>query len=258
MNVRHFTRASGDFIAVNVGNTPQAMGPATCVALIKKSSDTSNFEFIFTANSSSADPHNWLFYAGLGGDNKLSLWQGVSDLEAPFTITVAEDWLVVAVSKTSGTTAPRFHKCVLSTGIWTHQDSPSTGADSTAGSPSTSNIGNSSGHTSSGAFDGHILAVATFNTALSDAAIEAYSTRNFADFGALVTGWLATTPRTMYRLDQASVATALTDLTGSGADQTAIGGTSVVTNDDPPFGALPAISNPFRGPIGMKRPIVRT
>lgn len=125
MNVRHFTRASADWIDTSLGNAP-VFGPATVLALVKKSSDTTDFEYI-TQVSQAGDPNNWQFYVGLSGDNKPALWNGAADLASPFTVTAAEGWVLLGCSKATGTVAPRFHKYVLSTGVWTHQDCASSG-----------------------------------------------------------------------------------------------------------------------------------
>ena len=258
MNVRHFTRGSGDWIKTNLGNTP-SFGPATCAALVKKSSDTTNYEIIILA-SDNADPDNWIFYIGLGGDNKLGLFNGFVDLESPFTVLASEGWVMVAVTKATGTVAPRFHKYVLNTGVWTHQDCASTGANS--GTMFTANtIGASNAHDATvGVFDGHILAVGVWNVVLNDAALEAISPAIYTNFDALIAGWLATAtaPRVLNRLDQASVSTSITDDTGGGSGQNSRNGTTVVTNDDPTFGSGTAFTLPSpmfqsRRPMPMMR-----
>ena len=97
--------------------------------------------------------------------------------------------MLLGCTKATGTSALRFHKYVLSTGLWTHADS-STGANS--GTPITRNIlGNSTGHGATG-WDGHILAIGIWNVVLSDAELEAIATTAYVDFDALITGWLAT------------------------------------------------------------------
>ncbi len=241
MAVRHFTRASSDYIHFQPIGAMPTMGPATAAILTKKSSNTSDFEYYMVA-SNNADPDNWQWYIGGGGDNKPSVWLGTAELKAPFTVTAAEGWCMVAVTKAAGTNAPRHHKCVLSTGAWTHADSASTGPG--AGSMFTRNtIGASTDH-SGGFYDGNIAALAVWNTVLADAALEAIAPVHYTDMDTLVAGWLAAAggPSAMWRLDQASTATAVDDLTLGGSNQFALGGTSVVTGDDPPFPAASTAS----------------
>jgi hypothetical protein len=67
-------------------------------------------------------------------------------------------------------------------------------------------------------------------TNLGDAAFEAGT-----GFQTTLANWFNATPSVLWRFNQASTATAVTDLMGSGADQTAITGTTVSADDPPGF-----------------------
>ncbi len=238
MAVRHFTRASSEYILVSIGGIT-AFGPGTAAVIAKKSTDVVGYEFFMGAGIG-AGPNNWNL--GLNNDTP-AFWNGSAEMQAPFTVTAAEGWVLLVMSKATGTVAPRFHKQVLSTGVWTHGNSASTGANS--GTPATSmGVGSPATHAGD-FFNGHMVAMAMWNTTpANDAAVVALGVDNFADLSALVTGWLATTPRGLWRLDQASTGTAVNDQTANASNQSAISGTSVVTTDEPPFGTTPVNVTP--------------
>ena len=48
------------------------------------------------------------------------------------SLVAADGWCLIAASKTSGTTTPRFHKYVYSSNVWTHEDGAATLADPSA------------------------------------------------------------------------------------------------------------------------------
>lgn len=135
----------------------------------------------------------------------------------------ANTWQVLAMSKAAGTATARFHIYSFATGAWTHEN-----ASATNGDPSVS------GGAVIGAFDtgapandfvGAIAAAAVWRSNLSDTLAEELSTGWSA--------WKARSPAALWRLDQASTATAVTDLTGGGADQSGIQGTAVSALADP-------------------------
>jgi endo-1,3-1,4-beta-glycanase ExoK len=113
------------------------------------------------------------------------------------------------------------HKCVLSTGTWTHADAAGTLANSGTAANS-ARLGST--QAASGFYQGDIGVLAVGNTVLNDAAIEALATGEAA--------WSTAGFVALWTLDQASVATALQDTIGA-ADQTSINGTSVTADTIP-------------------------
>lgn len=134
-----------------------------------------------------------------------------------------DDWVLVAWTKVSGTVNLRFHKCVLSSDTWTHQDSTNTvdSDDNTCTFASTRP--NDDGDF---VFRGRIAAIAAYDSVLNDAAVEALRD-SFTD-------WLAAGAIAAWRFDQANTSDPIDDQTAGGADQTTLVGSTVVTGDDPP------------------------
>lgn len=127
-----------------------------------------------------------------------------------------DTWYAIAYTKVSGNQAYHYHIAPVG-GAWTH----GTSGNAANGSGAT-NVLFGQGPTKGAAlFD--IAAAATFSTAMSDAAVEALGTTSMAT-------WMAATPTAAWQFNQASTATAVTDLTGGGANQTAISGTTVVAD----------------------------
>lgn len=126
-----------------------------------------------------------------------------------------DTWYVTGVTKASGSAAYRYHVRPIG-GTWTHVDSGTT-ADGPGG---TDSVLFGQGPTrNNGKFQ--IAAAAVFAGAMSDQDIESALTDDMAD-------WMAAQPLAAWQFNQATVGDDVTDLTGGGADQTAISGTTVV------------------------------
>ena len=139
-------------------------------------------------------------------------------------VTISQDaWWLLAITKPTGTSAPRFHQKLLSAGIgsWNHLNGSAVGQ--TVNDVARIRLG---GVINSGA-NMRLACVAIWDTDLSDAEIEsigtAKSTASIYDLA----------PNCLWDLNQESISP-LSDLTGGGANQISITGTSVVTGDDPP------------------------
>ncbi len=136
------------------------------------------------------------------------------------------DWAVIGLTKASGSAAVRAHLYDYGTSLWSHTDLGS--------------LADGSGTVDSifvGSFDpGQFLNanVAAYGlwtgTALADASFEASG-----GFQTSLANWFNLTPSVLWRFNQASTADPVTDLMGSGADQTAITGTTVSVDDPPGF-----------------------
>ena len=137
------------------------------------------------------------------------------------------DWQVIGMNMAAPTATPRFHRKVLGSGSWTHGDA--------AGSVTTS----------SQVADGFIVATfertGTFGyTAMRVAMIAAWQDVNLTDTDFVNIESNHTTvfvdslsPSALWDFNQASVADDVLDLTGGGANETSITGTTVIGGDDP-------------------------
>lgn len=135
----------------------------------------------------------------------------------------SENWQLIVISKATGNTAPRYHQYVYDTGSWTHTDEA---AWTDSGSTAVSEIW-------IGAFDGsqfrgmELAVCAVWDRTLTDTEVEqlAFSLQ----------GWHASAPVGLWLFDQQAVGTAVNDVTGGGANQTAITGTAVSSESVPNF-----------------------
>lgn len=210
---RTFTRASSDGITTSIGRLSFNFGPGTAAAIAKKSSDSALMTLI---SLGSGDDVQWY----VSGGNTIGLWNGSALAEA-VTYQASDGWCLVAVTKDTGTVAPRMHKYVYSTNTWTHTNSASTLANS--GTPGTGGyIGQKNGGDN---FDGDINIAAVWDTAMTDIQVEALAYD--------LISWFAAQPRALWLLDQSSTSMKVNDLSGGGANQSAISGTAVSTASVP-------------------------
>lgn len=141
----------------------------------------------------------------------------------------AGHWYWIVATKASGTVAPRYHIYDVTAGsAWTHADSSYASVANQPGPVANAIIGGQSFGSASTAWKGSIAVCASWNSVLADATIETTMTLHARDT-------YTATPKWMVRLNQASVATAVTDDTGGGGDQTSISGTSVDADEPPGF-----------------------
>jgi hypothetical protein len=148
---------------------------------------------------------------------------------------VTTDYQVFGWGKTAGTTAVRCHRSTLG-GAYSHGNSAGTGTGA-AGTPTQITVGSNG---TAEFIDMRLGILAIWQGVnLSDGDWE-----SVVDATAQID---ALNPTVLCEFNQASVGTAVTDLTGGGADQTAITGTTVINGDDPPgwtFGLTPAVEGP--------------
>jgi hypothetical protein len=137
---------------------------------------------------------------------------------------VANEWYLTVVTKPVGNGQPqRSHIMPFSTGIWSHN---------TPGNANDGSIAHTALHFGFGLntdfhHRGEIAAASVWHEVeLTDAECETL------DPGLL--NWLALSPNGLWAFNQEDVGDPVLDLTGNGADQIAITGTSVLTGDDPP------------------------
>lgn len=177
-----------------------------------------------------------LCYAG----SNLQLYADADDTFAFVGVDTTHYW-IFAVTHVSGTNKPRFHAMPFG-GSWTHIDGAATITNKTA-SVSVVRIG------SMHLFGGAVVDYGSFNgatvaylpSALGDLAVEAVGT-------ALTTQSIFNAGAgSLFDLNQASTATAVSDLAGT-STQSSQSGTTVVTGDDPP-GWVFGLSGPVVVPV---------
>jgi hypothetical protein len=180
------------------------------------------------------------------------LMTGGGDLST-VTNTVADGWSICVVSKTTGLVHPHHSKFALSGGGWTQAAATTNVLNDDAAVPG--------GTVRFAASSNCRMAVAAvWNVALSDVQVQALST-NLKTADWLNTSLVGTAPQGLWEFNQASTGTAIQDLTGGGANQSAITGTTVTTGDDPPGwtfgtggGAVPITTFSVSDPAGFRIP----
>lgn len=143
------------------------------------------------------------------------------------------DWQFLAVGKATGTATPRFHRWTAAGG-WSHVNGGGTQGNP-PGTPNSLRHGEYSGTTNDN-LDGDIEVSVAYKRLLSDADVEASA---FTLSGMLVEG-----PSGLWLFRQGDVAQTLRDITGGGANQASISGTTVTSRSCPYFfaGSPPIIT----------------
>jgi hypothetical protein len=218
---RHFSRAASDYVRLTPGTIGASDGgPVTVVTIWKPGSSADGSLY----NTVATGPYNMLWFGPTSG----SLWfQYGGSFGSSQPYTSGDGWRIDAWSKTSGTSAVRGHYALWGGG-WTHTDY-SVKSDTTAAPVDYIMLGRSS-VVGVGTLEGDIAVVMAVGRVLSDAEIEALTGGliEWVDAVDAVPG----TPAGLWPLNQAAVSDPVVDITGDGADQSAISGTSVVA--DPP------------------------
>lgn len=203
---------TNDEIRVSIGNC-NITGAITMVVVFKRNSTVYNgLMALHTSGGTAtyameiqANPQNTVDFTG-----KLDATIGA--------IVSADGYVLLACDKAAGTTTPRAHKYVYGTNAWTHSNFGSTLADQASVAGGTVRFGEWQDVDD---FAGDIAIAAIYNTQLSDAQIEMLA----HDLDA----WYALQPVGLWIFDQGSEAYNLVDLTGGGANQSTITGTTVST-----------------------------
>lgn len=217
MAVRSFN-GSSDYIGCSIGAlSGWDGGPATIAVWVKPASTKD--QGVINGWAFSQNSAEWHVY--LGGDGRFYTGLSDSGYAGPY---LTGEWFLLVMTKGNGSATPRWHIYRPATTSWTHANSSSTAGDGATNS-TTVDIGRAWGD-----FYGGLIAVAaTWKSNVgNDAAIEALGLETS------LAGWEAASPDALWPLNQESTATPVEDITGGGADQTSITGTTVVTTDDPP------------------------
>jgi hypothetical protein len=188
----------------------------TIAVVLRVTTGGSSFRPITSADTSNA---NSLF---LFTNDSVNLQLTAGFVAAPtITAPATDGWILLAASKGTGSVPVRFHKYVFSTNVWTHENAASSSANSSTTTQSTFTFANTSG-----GFVGDIAIGAAFvSQALSDAQIE---TLPFS-----VQSWMALAPSALWLFDQQATTENVLDLTGGGANQSLLTGTTVSTASVP-------------------------
>lgn len=148
-------------------------------------------------------------------------------------MTNAPEWYMVVGRKATGTATPRFSVYRYSTDTWAHGDAGGTLAD--WGTPGASGTIRTDMEATE-FLNGRLAVRAAWSNNLpwaasagGDAALEA------AGLHLALQAWVDAAPTGLWVFDQASTATPCDDLTGNGADQVALTGTTVVADAPPGF-----------------------
>jgi hypothetical protein len=219
---RRLKSASSEKITLGLG-TLGSFGPGT-IAFLYKPAVNGTLRTLFA--SSSVGTTGIEFRLNTGDLLQLILDGNIVSAGAPAGNHVAGRWYLGVVTKGSGTSQVRFHVYDFTSGVWQqHQTSGATPAASTAPTTRAAIGVNRAGNANF--FDGEIRQGAVWNVDMTDAQVEELlSDLRLAAWSAVAA------PVAMWTLDQQSLGATVTDLTGNGASQTAITGTSWV-NDFP-------------------------
>jgi hypothetical protein len=211
--VRQFD-GTDDVVTLALGGANVAAGPITIAAVVKITNQAHYSTFITGLNSSAV--REWSFYVESSAAGSSLIFESDGGEQAStMTLTPQEMWCLVAVTKTSGTTTPKFHKYVYNTATWTHQDAAGTMTNGAApGAGGSIVLG---AFQASNFFEGQMAAAAVWTTALADADLEGI-VGSFSSW----TGF-STPPVAAWRLDGA-VASGVQDTIGA-ADETSVTGT---------------------------------
>jgi hypothetical protein len=162
------------------------------------------------------------------------------------------DWAWYVGTKASGSVLPRWHvKNITAGSAWVHSNG-SANVNDLSGTVDSIIVGGQVGGGASTTWRGQVAACATWNTVLSDLAIEAACTLSAADLA-------AASPKWGVLLNQSSVATSVTDFTGGGGDQTSISGTAVDASEPPGWSyslSPTATPNGIAVPVNLGNPTV--
>ncbi len=133
------------------------------------------------------------------------------------TINAASGWRFIAGTRAAGTSTPRLHIYDYQARTWVHENASSTVGNISTNTQVTFGVNN----VGSQFFVGDIAVGGTWSTALTDDQVEplAFS----------LAPWYSYSCKGLWVLDQAATGTKVWDLTGGGAKETGISGTTVST-----------------------------
>ena len=220
---RTFASASSEVITLSLGALGFAFGPGTMAFIGKAASDAA---VKYGLNAGTANTTN--VSLGLNASNVVSCSMGNSARAGSTTVVAADGWFLLGMSKATGTVLPRFHIYKYGTNTWVHENAGSSIANVTPAVAA--HLSGQKGSTNF--WNGDIAVAGFWNVVLTDAQFEAIA---FS-----LPPWFAPAqPKGLWILDQSAVGQLVPDLSGGGANQSAITGTAVSANSVPiwtPYG----------------------
>jgi hypothetical protein len=218
-NYRTFSRAAADRINFNIDNSA-ITGPFTIAVICRAATEDalSGNQGILRLGPGTANRYQ---FSRNGADNFLRLQTNGTNHVGTTAILAAHGWVLLVISKASGTVQPRGHIYRYDTGVWVHENLSNTKADSVV------DAGNSA--ISSGQFwDGDVYTGAAWASDMSDGQVEALAavSEQWGTLGAYV----------VIKLDQPST-------TIGPPYSIATDGTTVNTQTNPPWitSGLPSV-----------------
>lgn len=217
---RRFTSASSEKIDLALGAGGSITGACSLLAIVKPASDVAAITRILQIGTNNTT----LRAIQLSNAQILNARSAnVTTGSATLAVNVANGWQLVGWSKAAGSAVPRFHQYIYSSNTWNRVSLVATLADSTPSSGSVLGANAAGGSP----FDGDIAIAGAYAANLTDAQIESMA----YDLNA----WFQIQPNGLWILDQAAVTMLVPDLTGNGANQTGITGTTVSPLSVPVF-----------------------
>ena len=159
-----------------------------------------------------------------------------TDLGLGIETNVADGWCLYGLTKPAGTSKYVAHRYVVGTKAWTHAALAEALSQIGTVNGGITNLGYDLQYEENGTnLDACVAAIAVWNKALSNAELEEVSGISS------LKGWLGKSPSALWLFNQKARTEGLVDLTGNGANEEGIAGTSVVAEEPPiPYEAAPA------------------
>lgn len=201
--------AIGSLVGIN-------MAPLTLVAIVRRNANGAWHAPISIETSANSSRVSMEF----SDTNTIQLIFGSSNKDTTVPISSADGWVLAAVSKAGGSSVPRGHKYVYSTKTWTHTDAAAaSGGDSTDLTGGKVKFGQ---WQNTDVLNGDMAVAIAYKRVLTDAEVEMLPHS--------LPAILWTAPSGLWLFDQAATTTNIIDLTGNGANQTTLTGTSVASS----------------------------
>jgi hypothetical protein len=223
MTVRHFTRASQEYLTFAPGSALNAVdSDVMTVAWIWRPASVHAGCIVYGADAAGGGSRKWAVNEYSDGNT----WFGTdSDGQITGSYTADDEWLLNASANNVAGSDRRAHRYNFTDETWSHTDPGGSVAKTAPGTLDHVRVGRMA-NSATEYLDGDLAVLAIFDSYLSDGNMETLTSG--------LSAWVALSPVALWAFNQADTSDDVLDLTGNGADQTAITGTTVVTGDDPP------------------------
>jgi hypothetical protein len=215
---------SSDYIRQSIGGA-SAITHGTIALILRRTADGTTRGTVVCNDSSQAG----VFGLEIRSTNAPRMATGAaSAVASSMTVVSADGWVFLAAAKDTGNVKVRYAKYVYSTDTWTYDDSSANLANNATSAASGYIRLGSWDNTFTEYFTGEIAAAAVYaNVKLTDTQMLGMP----FDLAA----WYNVAPTALWVLDQQDVGQTNNDLTGNGAGQSSISGTTVSTASVPVF-----------------------